>query len=82
MNTPLKLTIAWLLLITSTLLSYFVADLDRNGLFVSVLALKKFFLVGFIYLEGIKSHWFYKIIIILAGGSLFIGNLIWSLPRI
>lgn len=82
MNTNLKLTVAWILLVLATILSYFVSDLEHNGLFVSVLAVKKFFLVGFIYLEGIKSHWFYKTILILGGLSLFIGNLIWSVPKV
>jgi hypothetical protein len=82
MNTSLKLTIAWLLLLTSTILSYFVAGLDHNGLFVSILALKKFLLVGFIYLEGIHSHWLYRIILIIGGCSLLIGNLIWRVPGV
>lgn len=80
MNTSLKLTVAWLLLLASTFLSYFVAGLDHNGVFVSILAVKKFFLVGFIYLEGIKSHWVYKFILIIGGFSLVIGNLIWRVP--
>jgi hypothetical protein len=80
MNNTLKLTITWLLLVTSTLLSLFVFDLDKNGLFVSILAMKKFVLIGFIYLEGIKSHWLYRIILIIGGASLLIGNLIWRLP--
>lgn len=82
MSSSLKLTIAWLLLLTSTFLSYFVAGLDKNGIFVSILAFKKFLLVGFIYLEGIKCHWFYKLILIFGGASLIIGNLIWVLPRV
>lgn len=80
MNTSLKLTVAFGLLIASTLLSYFVAGLDHNGIFVSILAVKKFYLVGFIYLEGIKSHWFYKIILLLGGVSIFIGTWIWKAP--
>ncbi len=80
MTIPLKLTVAWGLLLASTILSYFVSSIDHNGLFVSVLALKKFFLVGFIYLEGIRSHWFYKFILIFAGSSLILANLIWNMP--
>ena len=81
MNTSLKLTITWLLLLAATFLSFFVADLDRNGIFVSVLAYKKFLLIGFIYLDGIKSHWFYRSLLILGGVGLLVGNLIWNLPR-
>ena len=82
MTNSFKLTITWLLLITATLLSFFIADLDRNGLFVSILAYKKFLLIGFIYLDGIKSHWLYRIILIVAGASLLVGNLIWQMPRV
>jgi hypothetical protein len=82
MNNSLKLTITWLFLMASTLLSFFVADIDRNGLFVSILAYKKFLLVGFIYLDGIQSHWFYRMILILSGAGLLIGNLIWRMPKI
>lgn len=82
MNTSLKLTVAWLLLLASTFLSYFLVTLDHNGVFVSILAVKKFFLVGFIYLEGIHSHWVYKFILIFGGFSLIIGNLIWRVPGV
>ena len=80
MNQSLKLTITWILLMTSAILSLFVFDLERNGLFVSILAMKKFLLIGFIYLDGIESHWLYRIIIILGGAGLLVGQLIWSSP--
>lgn len=82
MNTSLKLTITWLLLVASTILSVFVVDLKGNGNFVSILAYKKFMLIGFIYLEGIKSHWFYRILLILLGAGLFIGDYIWQIPKV
>jgi|GEM_PF-754602 hypothetical protein len=82
MNSTLKLTVTWLLLVTSTILSFFVFDLDRNGIFIGILAFKKFLLIGFIYLEGIKSHWLYRIILILGGASLLIATVIWRMPRV
>lgn len=82
MNTSLKLTITWLLLVASTILSVFVMDLEQNGNFVSILAYKKFMLIGFIYLEGIKSHWFYRILLIVMGAGLFIGDFIWDIPKV
>lgn len=77
MKNSYKLTITWLLLTASTLLSFFISDLDGNGLFVSILAYKKFLLIGFIYLDAMKSHWFYRMILILGGAGLLIGNLVW-----
>jgi len=82
MNNALKLTITWLLLLTSTILSFFIFDLDRNGIFIGILAFKKFLLIGFIYLDGIKSHWFYRIILIFGGASLLIATIIWRMPRV
>ena len=82
MNSSLKLTITWLFLVTSTLLSYFVFDLYWNGFFIAVLVLKKFLLIGFVYLEGLEAHWFYKIILIIAGSSLLIAHFFWKMPRV
>lgn len=82
MKNSLKLTITWLLLLTATLLSFFISDIDRNGIFVSILAYKKFLLIGFIYLDGMRSHWVYRTILVVTGASLLIGNLIWRMPRI
>lgn len=78
MKNSLKLTITWLLLLASTLLSFFVADLDRNGIFISILAYKKYLLIGFIYLEVFHAHWLYKSVLILTGAGLLVGNLIWK----
>lgn len=78
MNQSLKLTVAWLLLVVATILSYILADIDKNGVYVGILAIKKFLLIGFIYLEGSKAHWFYKILLIMTGLSLVVGNLIWG----
>ena len=77
MNNPLKLTITWALLVASTLLSFFIADLGKNGIFVSVLAYKKFILIGFIYLGASRSHWVYKVGLSVAGFALLLGNLVW-----
>lgn len=77
MNNSYKLTITWLLLVTATLLSFFVAGIDANGIFVSFLAYKKFLLIGLVYLEGMKAHWFYRLILILTGAGLLIANLLW-----
>lgn len=78
MKNSLKLTITWLLLIASTLLSYFVADLDKNGIFISVLAYKKFLLIGFVYLEVFHAHWLYKGVLLFTGAGLLLGNLVWG----
>ena len=80
MTQSLKLTITWLLLLTATFISYFVKDLDANGLFVTILAYKKFLLIGLIYLDGMGAHWVYKTILAVLGGGLILGNLIWSTP--
>ncbi len=78
MKQSMKLTVAWLMLVGATLLSYILIDLDKNGVLVGILAVKKFFLIGFIYLEGSKTHLFYKSMLVLTGLSLVIGNLIWG----
>lgn len=78
MTTSLKLTITWALLFVASLLNFFVAHLDSNGIFVAILAFKKFLLIGLIYLDAIESHWFYRIIIIFFGLSLILISLIWS----
>ncbi len=80
MNTSLKLTIAWALLLIATFLSLIVSKLEHNEMFVSILALKKFLLVGFIYLEGIEAHWLYRIILIIGGISLIIITGIFKVP--
>lgn len=77
MSNSLKLTITWMLLVASTLLSFFIADLGRNGIFVSVLAYKKFLLIGFIYLGASRAHWIYKFILMIAGFALLLVNLLW-----
>lgn len=82
MTVSFRLTIAWLLLVIATLLSYFISDLDRNGIFASILAFKKFLLVGYIYLEGIHAHFVYRMILFVGSISLFIGMLIWKAPSI
>lgn len=82
MNVTLKLTITWLLLVAATLLSFFAFELPGNGNFVTILAYKKFLLIGFVYLEVFFAHWFYRILIILLGGGLLIGDLIWEIPKV
>lgn len=78
MSHSLKLTITWGILTVATLLNYFVRNLDSNGIFVSILAFKKFILIGMIYLDGIESHWFYRIMLTIFGLSLILISLIWS----
>lgn len=78
MSTSLKLTITWAILVIATILNLFVVHLESNGIFVSILAFKKFVLIGLIYLDGIESHWFYRTIIIVTGLSLIFISLIWS----
>ncbi len=78
MQESMKLTVAWLFLVGATLLSYFLKDVDKNGIFVGVLAIKKFLLIGFIYLEGASVHISYKLMLLVTGLSLVIGNLIWG----
>lgn len=78
MNSTLKLTITWAFLVVATILNYFVSNLDSNGIFVSILALKKFLLIGMIYLDGIESHWFYRIMLTIFGLSILLISLIWS----
>ena len=82
MNNTLKLTVTWLILIVATILTYFVAQLDRNIFFLSILTVKKFLLIGFIYLEGYKTHFFYKMILIAGSVSLIIASLIFGKPGI
>lgn len=77
MKNTYKLTITWLLLLASTFLSFFISDLDGNGIFVSILAYKKFLLIGFIYLGAMSSHWIYRLVLMMGGAGLLIGNLIW-----
>ncbi len=78
----LKLTITWLMLVVATILTLFVAHLDRNIFFVAILTVKKFLLIGLIYLEGYKAHWFYKGILFLGSISLGIAALIWGKPAL
>lgn len=80
MNNSLKLTITWLMLVVATVLTYFVAHIDRNIFFIAILTLKKFLLIGFIYLEGYKTHLFYKMILICGGLSLLLISLIFGRP--
>lgn len=82
MNNTLKLTITWLMLIVATILTYFVSHLDRNIFFIAILTVKKFLLIGFIYLEGYKTHLFYKVILIAGSLSLIIASLIFGKPGI
>lgn len=77
MSQKFKLTIAWALLIIATILSLFISQVDKNGIFVSILAFKKFMLIGYIYLEAMEAHFIYKLIIFFGGSSLLIANLIW-----
>lgn len=80
MNETLKLTITWLMLVVATILTIFVSHLDRNIFFIAILTIKKFLLIGFIYLEGYKAHLFYKMILIFGAISLGIASLIWGKP--
>lgn len=81
MTSTFKLTITWLLLVCSSILSLFVVNVNGNDTFVSILAYKKFLLIGFVYLEGMKAHWVYRILILIAGSALIVGDYIWGLPR-
>lgn len=78
MSNSFKLTLTFGFLIIATVLNYFVLKLESNSIFVSILAFKKFMLIGLIYLEGIESHWFYRIFLTIAALSLIFISLIWS----
>lgn len=82
MNDSIKLTVTWLMLVVATVLTIFVAHLDRNMFFIAILTIKKFLLIGFIYLEGYKSHIFYKMILITGSISLVVASLIWGKPSL
>ena len=77
MSNSFKLTITWALLVASTLISFFVADLGKNGIFVSILAYKKFLLIGFIYMGASRAHWVYKLVLMVTGFGLLLANLVW-----
>lgn len=79
-NNSLKLTITWAMLFVATLLTYFVAHLDRNIFFIAILTVKKFLLIGFIYLEGYKTHLFYRMILICGALSLVVLSLAFGKP--
>lgn len=80
MNNTIKLTITWLMLVIATILTLFVAHLDRNIFFISILTIKKFLLIGLIYLEGYKTHFFYKMVLVIGSMSLVVASLIWGKP--